>query len=444
MDIKVPYLAEGVDSGTVVSILVKVGDQVKKDQTVIELETKKAVAPIPSPAAGTVTKILVKEGDEVAVGQALITITEEGAPAEAESSSKTQGKVAAAKKVQVEKAAVLREEASGKTEEEFKSSVPPATSPSIRKLARELGIDLAKVKGTARGGRILIEDVRAYIEQLQKSSLSLKTSAAQEKPAPVSIDFSKWGPVSRKSLSQLRRAVGEKMSESWQTVPHVTQFDEADITDLMELKKKYSPAYEEKKARLTVSSFVLKVVVDALKKFPTFNSSLDEATRELVLKTYYHIGVAVDTEAGLIVPVLRNADKKNILELSLELAELAEKTRQRKISLDDLQGGTFTISNLGSVGGGHFTPIVNKPEVAILGLGQGSLKPVVKDKKVKMRLMLPVCLSYDHRVVDGADGARFITEIVKGLESFDESALKIIAVKENRKNLQRQERNETA
>jgi pyruvate dehydrogenase E2 component (dihydrolipoamide acetyltransferase) len=230
--------------------------------------------------------------------------------------------------------------------------------------------------------------------------------------APESIDFSKWGPVEAKPLTPLRQKIAEKMTESWTTIPHVTQFDEADITALMALRKKYAPAYEKKGATLTLTSFILKAVVTALKKFPTVNSSLDEALQKLVEKKYYHIGVAVDTEQGLIVPVLRDVDKKTLLQVSKELGELAEKTRQRKVSLDELKGGTFTVSNLGGIGGSHFTPIVNKPEVAILGVGRGAGK-------------LPLSLSYDHRVIDGAVGARFIRAVAEALENFKEDEVKI-------------------
>ncbi len=422
-NIKVPYLAEGVESGTVVSILVKVGDSVKKDQTIAELETKKAVAPIPSTAAGKVTKILVNVGDEVAIGQALIEVSEDSG------FSGTKEERAESIRM-VQKPAVKRVEPNEArdwvSEEEFVSHMEPAASPSVRKLARELGIDLRKVKGSERGGRIILEDVRMYVKRLeQRTRAGIKSGTVPERRGQSLPDFSKWGPVTKKPLSQLRRAVAEKMSEAWTTIPHVTQHDEADITDLMEIRKKYAPLYEERKAKLTVTSFLLKVIVQALRKYPKVNSSLDLSAKELVYKEYYNIGVAVDTEQGLMVPVLKNADKKSTLELSIELAELAEKARQRKVSLDDLSGGTFTISNLGSIGGGHFTPIVNAPEVAILGVGRSVLKPVIRNKKMDSRLMLPLSLSYDHRVIDGADGARFIREIVALLENFNESDLKL-------------------
>jgi pyruvate dehydrogenase E2 component (dihydrolipoamide acetyltransferase) len=295
-------------------------------------------------------------------------------------------------------------------------------------MARDLGIDLNRVRGSERGGRIVLDDVKAYIQRLQEFAFGRKVEKTAEKPAkPVQeqIDFSKWGSIHKKPMTSLRQAIGRKMVESWTTIPHVTQFEDADITGLMEMRKKHTASYEKKGGRLTLTPIILKALVAVLKKYPIFNSSLDEATHEIVFKDYYHIGIAVDTEQGLIVPVLRDVDKKNILELSKELEDLAEKTRQRKVSLDELKGGTFTISNQGGIGGAHFTPIINKPEVAILGLGRGASKAFVKDGKIEVRTLLPLGLSYDHRVIDGADAARFIVEFVKTLQEFKEEDVKI-------------------
>jgi pyruvate dehydrogenase E2 component (dihydrolipoamide acetyltransferase) len=231
--------------------------------------------------------------------------------------------------------------------------------------------------------------------------------------------------VTRKAFSPLRQVIARRMSESWNAVPHVTQFDDADVTSVDALRKKYAAAYEQKGARLTLTVFVLKAVTDVLKQHPAFNSSLDEATQELVLKNYFHIGVAVDTEAGLIVPVLRDVDKKSLLDLSKELEEMAKKARERKVSGDDLKGGTFTISNQGGFGGAHFTPIVNRPEVAILGLGRGGLKPVVREGRIEPRMLLPMGLSYDHRVIDGGSAARFIVDLVAAFGKFSEENVRI-------------------
>ena len=305
----------------------------------------------------------------------------------------------------------------------------PAAAPSIRKLARNLGIDLTRVHGSAPGGRIMLEDVRAYIQKLQRLAAApraaVSASAPAPRPAPEQIDFSKWGPISKAPLSPLRKVIARRMGESWITTPRVTQFDEADITVLMALRKKYAAAYEQKGARLTLTSFALKVVVGTLKKHPIFNASLDEVAQDIIFKQYYHIGIAVDTEAGLIVPVIRDADKKNVLELSRELEDLASKARERKVLVEELKGGTFTISNQGGIGSGQFTPIVNKPQVAILGLGRGAMKAVVRDGKIEPRMMLPMGLSYDHRVIDGAAAVRFTVDLVQGFENFKEEDVKI-------------------
>jgi pyruvate dehydrogenase E2 component (dihydrolipoamide acetyltransferase) len=429
MDVKLPHLGEGADSGTVVNLFVKEGDRVAKDQPILELENEKAVATIPSSAAGTVTKVFVKTGDKISVGQNLVSLSGDGAAATAaKPSAEAVRPKAKAPAPQQEEEPSEEEPAPAEPAESLEeSNAAVAASPMIRKLARELGIDLARVRGSARGGRITMEDLRAYIQRLQKLAAQPKAPAggAPAKPAPESIDFSKWGSVTKKPLSPLRQVIARRMTESWNTIPHVTQFDEADITGLLALRKKYVEAYQKKGARLTVTSFILKAVADTLKKHPLFNSSLDEAAQEIVLKEYVHIGVAVDTEAGLIVPVLRDADKKDLVQLSKDLEELATKARERKVSGEELKGGTFTISNQGGIGGAHFTPIVNKPEVAILGLGKGATKPVVRGDKIEPRIQLPLGLSYDHRVIDGGGAARFMVDLVKAIENFDEKLVKV-------------------
>ncbi len=429
MDVKLPHLGEGADSGTVVNLFVKEGDQIAKDQPILELENEKAVATIPSTAAGTVGKVFVKTGDKISVGQKILSVSGDGAaPATTKPAAEAPKPKAKAPAPEPE-AEPEEEEAPSAEESESieKSNAEVAASPSIRRLAKDLGIDLAKVRGSARGGRVTIEDVRAYIQRLQKLASQPKAAAgaAPAKPAAEQVDFSKWGSVTKKPLSPLRQVIARRMTENWNAIPHVTQFDDADITGLLALRKKYVDAYEKKGARLTVTSFVLKAVADTLKKHPVFNSSLDEVAQEIVFKDYVHIGIAVDTEAGLIVPVLRDADKKDLAQLSKDLEELATKARERKVSGEDLKGGSFTISNQGGIGGGHFTPIVNKPEVAILGLGKGANKAVVRDSKIESRTMLPLGLSYDHRVVDGGAAARFIVDLVKAIENFDEKLVKI-------------------
>jgi pyruvate dehydrogenase E2 component (dihydrolipoamide acetyltransferase) len=301
--------------------------------------------------------------------------------------------------------------------------LPPAASPSIRKLALELGIDLKRVRGSERGERIVMADLRAYIQRLQEMTAPAKSggkAAPTAKPAAEPVDFSKWGPISRTPLSSLRKVISRRLAENWTTIPHVTQFDEADVTALQDLRKKHAPAYEQKGARLTLTPFILKALVTTLQKHPIFNSSLDETTDEIVFKAYFHVGIAVDTEAGLIVPVIRNVDQKSLLDLSKELEALARKARDRKVSADELKGGTFTVSNQGGIGGAHFTPIVNKPEVAILGLGRSAWKAVVRENQIVSRLMLPLALSYDHRVIDGGSAARFVVELVREIETVSE------------------------
>ena len=428
MDVKLPHLGEGADSGTVVNLFVKEGDQITKDQPILELENEKAVATIPSTAAGTVAKVFVKAGDKISVGAKLVSLTGGAeAPAAAKPAAEAPKPKAKAAAAEPEPEPEQEEEASAESAEAVeKSNAEIAASPTIRKLARDLGIDLARVRGSARGGRVTIEDVRAYIQRLQKIAAQPKAAAgAPAKPAAESVDFSKWGSVTKKPLSPLRQVIARRMTENWNAIPHVTQFDDADITNLLAVRKKYVEAYEKKGARLTVTSFILKAVADTLKKHPYLNSSLDEVTQEIVLKEYVHLGIAVDTEAGLIVPVLRDADKKDLVQLSKDLEELATKARERKVSGEDLKGGSFTISNQGGIGGGHFTPIINKPEVAILGLGKGVTKPVVRENKIEPRTILTVALSYDHRVIDGGVAARFIVDLVKAIENFDEKVVRI-------------------
>jgi pyruvate dehydrogenase E2 component (dihydrolipoamide acetyltransferase) len=429
MDVKLPNLGEGADSGTVINIFVKEGDQVQKDQPLLELENEKAVATIPSTAAGTVTKLFVKNGDKISAGQRIVSLSGGGeAPAPSAAAAakprEVSGKRPAPSQEPVEESPSEEPEAEAGTVPT--PNGPVAAAPSIRKMAAELGIDLAKIRGSERGGRIVLADVRAYVQRLIRAAQQPKAAApAPEKPAPEKIDFSKWGPVSRRPMSPLRQVISRRMRENWNTIPHVTQFDEADLTSILALRKKHLSAYEAKSARLTVTSFVLKAVAAALKKHPIFNSSLDESSDEIVYKEYYHIGVAVDTEAGLIVPVIRDVDKKSLLDVSKELEDLAKKARDRKISSEELKGGTFTISNQGGIGGAHFTPIVNKPEVAILGLGKGALKPVVRNNAIEPRMLLPLGLSYDHRVIDGAVAARFTVDLLQALENFNEDDVKI-------------------
>lgn len=431
MDLKLPKLGEGSDSGVVVSIFVNEGDTIAKDQTIIELENEKAVAAVPATAGGVVAKIHIKAGDKISVGQRILTLSGASgaaAPAATPAAAKPAAKAAAPKRVEPEPEA--EEEVVEVAEEEASDAVAaPVASPSLRRWARELGINLGKVRGSGPGGRIETSDVKNYILRLQAAAAKPKAapaaSATPAKPVAEQIDFSKWGPILKKPITPLRNVIARRMLENWNAIPHVTQFDDADFSKLNELRKKYAAAYEAKGSKLTLTPLVLKAVAATLKKHPIFNSSLDEVANEIILKEYIHLGIAVDTDAGLIVPVIRDVDKKSVLELAKELEVLAQKARDRKVSGDDLKGGTFTISNQGAIGGAHFTPIVNKPEVAILGLGRGAMKPVVRDGKIEARMMTPIGLSYDHRVIDGGSAARFTVDLLAALQDFSEDVVKL-------------------
>lgn len=427
MDLKLPKLGEGADSGVVVNVFVKEGDTITKDQAVIELENEKAVASIPATDGGVVTKVHVKAGDKISAGQRILTLeggdSAKSAPADA---AKPAGKRPAP---EPEPEAETAEE-SGEEETSSAPVAAPVASPSLRRIARELGINLGRVRGSGPGGRIEMSDLRGYIQRLEKAAAKgnpapATAPSAPAKPAAEQIDFSKWGPVTKRPITTLRGVIARRMWENWNAIPHVTQFDDADFTRLNELRKKHAAAYEAKGTKLTLTPLVLKAVAATLKKHSIFNSSLDEVANEIVLKEYVHLGIAVDTEQGLIVPVIRDVDKKSVLELAKELEVLAQKARDRKVSADELKGGTFTISNQGAIGGAHFTPIVNKPEVAILGLGRGAMKPVVRDGKVEARMMTPLGLSYDHRVIDGGSAARFIVDLVAAMQDFSEDGVKV-------------------
>lgn len=426
MDVKLPKLGEGADSGVVVNIFVKEGETVAKDQAIVELESEKAVASIPSPAAGVVGKIFVKAGDRVSAGQKILSLGDDSAtskPAEA-GAEKSAATPRSAEPTEVP--ATREPEAAEPTGDSSAEAEPPAgpasASPTLRSLARQLGIDLTRVRGSERGGRIVMADLRAYVQRLQKMAATAAAApGGRQKAAREAIDFAKWGPITVKPLSPLRQIIARRMAESWEQVPRVTQFDEADVSRLLELRKKHLAAYEKKGARLTLTPFVLKAVTRVLQQHPVFNSSLEATGEALVMKAYYHLGMAVDTEAGLLVPVLRDVDKKSLLDLSRELEDLAQRARDRKLSGEELKGGTFTISNQGGIGGGHFTPILNVPEVAILGLGRAVIKPVWRDNQFQPGHLMPLALSYDHRVIDGGSAARFSVDLVQALQDFDEA-----------------------
>jgi pyruvate dehydrogenase E2 component (dihydrolipoyllysine-residue acetyltransferase) len=473
-DFTLPELGENVTAGDVLRVLVKPGDTVAKDQPVLELETDKATIEVPSSVAGQVRDVKVKEGDKVTVGQAILTVDDGGArgaaaaPAPAAQPPKADGASGANAPAKVppdsgpeqrvegskreaagDKAAAQTQRAgqaagapdapeparqkvvdisrpsadrfrkderndarSGRAGQETPAAeLPPApAAPSVRRIARELGVDVNAVAGSGDGGRISVDDVKAHARRLVEGQA--RGGAAPE-PLP---DFSRWGDIERQPMRAVRRKTAEHLSAVWPAVPHVTQCDLADITALEELRKKHAKEVEAAGGSLTVTAIAVKVVAAALRRYPQFNASIDMAAGEIVFKKYVNIGIAVDTDRGLLVPVIRNADQKNITQLSIELAQLSEKARTRKIALEEMQGGCFSISNLGGIGGTYFTPIVNAPEVAILGISRAAMQPKFENGGFAPRLMLPLSLSYDHRAIDGADGIRFLRWIVQAFE----------------------------
>ncbi len=423
--IKVPNLGDGITSAIVLSILVKPGDTISKDQIVLELETDKATAPIPATEAGVVETLLIKEGDTVSSGTPIITLSGSGTSAPASATP-----AAPATPPQTPIQAPISPNNSPIT---APTGAEPPASPSVRKIANDIGLDLRYVTSTEKNGRITMSDIRQFIQTLLANSLNAPSSThtisaedTTQKPIKSPLpDFGRWGEVEIKTLTSLRKKIGQKMTESWTTIPHVTQFEDVNITHIMDLRKKYNPRYKEKGTNLTLTTFAIKALVNSLKAFPNFNASFNDEKGELILKNYYNFGVAVDTENGLIVPVIKHVDQKNGLELSQDIQSLAEKARTRQIAIEDLQGGTFTLTNLGGLGVGAFTPIINAPEVAILALSAGKMQPVVVDGSIQIQLRMPISLSYDHRVIDGADAARFIRHYINELENFVEDAVKI-------------------
>ncbi|HEX4347162.1 MAG TPA: 2-oxo acid dehydrogenase subunit E2 [Vicinamibacterales bacterium] len=455
IEFKLPELGENIAAGDVLRILVKPGDTLAKDQAVLELETDKATIEVPSSVVGTVTEVKVKNGEKVKVGQVILTVDGAQSSASPQPAKSETPKPEPAKAVAANSAAKVpsdepgleqhvegakRETATDKsgvaahpapapardnvvditrgvrqTADHDAPDVPPApAAPSVRRLARELGVDINQVIGSGTDGRMSIDDVKAHAKRL----LTTAGSHGGAVPAEPLPDFSRWGEIERQAMRPVRRKTAEHLSAAWAAIPHVTQHGLADITTLEELRKKYAKQVEAAGGQLTVAAIAVKVCAIALKKFPQFNSSIDLSADEIVLKKYVNIGVAVDTDRGLLVPVIRNADQKSITDISNELSQLAEKARTRKLALDEMQGGSFSISNLGGIGGSYFTPIVNLPEVAILGISRAKMEPVYdKDSGgFEARLMLPLSLSYDHRVIDGADGARFLRWVTEAFE----------------------------
>jgi pyruvate dehydrogenase E2 component (dihydrolipoamide acetyltransferase) len=472
-EIKLPEIAENVESGSVITVHVKAGDAVSQDDPLIEIETEKAAVEVPSTVDGTVSEVLVSEGDDVKVGATIVKVDTEGggeeagkpaeeeaapeaetepekaeepaaqktgpsaegpgvepagpeeAPAEAAAQKPAQEKPAGEDRPGRKAAGEKAPEAPGAAAAEKPlepSHAPVPASPSVRRLARELGVDINTVEGSGPAGRISHEDVKAHTKRMMtgaggapKAAPGVAAGAAAGKPELP--DFSRWGTVRREAMSNVRKITARNMQSSWQTIPHVTQFDKADVTELESFRKRYAAAAEKAGGKLTVTAILLKVTGEALKRFPDFNASIDMRSEEIVYKDYVNIGVAVDTDRGLLVPVVRDVPSKSIVELSVELSDIARKAREKKIKPDELEGGNFTISNLGGIGGTAFTPVVYSPQVAILGVARSEYQPVFQNGSFEPRLILPLSLSYDHRLIDGANGARFVRWIAQSLEN---------------------------
>ncbi len=412
VDVFVPDIGDFKDV-EVIELMVKPGDSVKVDQSLITVESDKASMEIPSSHAGVVKEIVVKVGDKVSKGSLVLKVETQGgaaAPAPAPAAAAASAPAAAMASAPAPKAAPT-----AALEPAAPSNTKAHASPSVRKFARELGVDLGRVTGTGPKARILHTDVQNFVKSVMAGAASAPAAAAAKGgsgagldllPWP-SLDFSKFGETELQPLSRIKKISGPNLHRNWVMIPHVTQFDEADITDLEEFRKDSNNAMAKSGVKLTMLAFVIKASVSALKKFPAFNSSLDEKGENLILKKYYNVGFAADTPQGLVVPVIKNADKKSLSEIAKEMGDLSAAARDGKLKPADMQGATFTISSLGGIGGTAFTPIVNAPEVAILGLSKSSIKPVWDGKQFAPRLMLPLSLSYDHRVIDGAMGARF-------------------------------------
>jgi pyruvate dehydrogenase E2 component (dihydrolipoyllysine-residue acetyltransferase) len=434
-----PELGENVHQGDLVRLMVSPGTHVSAGQPVMELETDKAVVEVPSSITGTVKDVLVKQGEKIKVGQLIFTL-QAGATASSQPQQPSRADTSHGEGARMAFQAALQAE--GRTEEqalppeqprvpttttfsipidltksagpEHREPVPAA--PHVRRLARELGVDIHIVPGTGPGGRISEDDVKIYAKSLIARAVAGGAATATHLRQPKLPDFAKFGKIERVSMRGVRRKTAEHMWEAWTTIPHVTQQDKADITELEQLRAKFGPKAAEAGGKLTVTAIALKVCASALKIFPQFNASIDMEQEEIVYKQFINIGVAVDTDRGLLVPVIRDVDKKNIVELAAELTQLSKKARDKKLQPADMEGGTFTITNLGGIGGTGFSPIVNHPEVAILGLSRSSIEPVWMNDKFEPRQVLPLSLSYDHRLIDGADAARFLRWIAEAFE----------------------------
>ena len=433
-ELKLPELGENIEEALVSSVLVSVGDVVRPDQPVIEVETEKASLEVPADTGGKIAEVRVEAGQKIKVGAVILVVEAEGAAAAAPEPRADEPEPAAAEPAPAppKEPAAAGEKftpapgpapvvefpsrpAAAEAATPARLGEPVPAAPSVRALARELGVDIRTVPGSGAGGRISRADVKAHAKRLIGGQAQAAAPAAPQETPPLP-DFARWGQVRREPLSGLRRAAARNLSRSWALVPHVTQFDRADVTQLESMRRKFNQRPEAEGQKLSVTAMVLKLAAAALGRFPRFNASLDLEAEQIVLKQFVHIGVAADTERGLVVPVVRDVDKKRLLDLSVELGALAGRAREGKLTLDEMQGATFTISNLGGLGTTYFSPIVNWPEVAILGVGRAEMQAVPTDNGFEARRILPLSLSYDHRLIDGADAARFLRWIAEGLE----------------------------
>lgn len=471
IDIKLPALGDNIESGDVLEVKVREGDVVTKDQGIVELETDKATVEVPSTHAGKVLKVHVKDGQTVKIGASLITLEESQVAAPASKPSAAPPTAAAAKSAPAKpapaSAAPARDTAPQAPESKPREATPPkqpaesvsskpapaespsapaarpapvpaptaappasasqteepmnggsiAAGPAVRRFAREVGVDLARVPGTGGSGRITREDVLAVVRQANEDARTRRAAPSQVPPAGAPVESDAWGPVRYEKMSKIRKTISAKMVESWTTVPRVTNFDDADVTELERIRQSSKNDYSANGIKLTSLPFVIKSVAMSLRKHPVVNAAIDVENERIVYKNYVHVGIAVDTDRGLVVPSIRDADKLSISEIARQLSAVSDKVRNGDFTMDDLRGGTFTISNLGAIGGTYSTPIVNVPEVAILLVGRSRQLPVVVNDQVVVRLMMPLSLSYDHRLVDGASAARFLNDVISYLEA---------------------------
>jgi pyruvate dehydrogenase E2 component (dihydrolipoamide acetyltransferase) len=421
--VTLPELGENVETAEVLTVLVSVGDHIEKEQPLIEVETEKAAVQVPAATAGVVTAIRVKPGDTIRVGDAIIELDSEGdeggdTPPTTEAPGTQEAAVASAGAPPLENRETPPDGAGAETVSSGPGAPEEAApaAPSVRRLARELGIDINQVTGSGPEGRIATEDVMRHARMLIQEKRTARRGAAAFSGFPELPDFSRYGPIQRQPMSGVRRTTAQHTSRSWVTIPHVTQFDRADITELERQRQHFTRRAEAAGSHLTMTAVVIKVVTAAVKLFPKFNASIDAEHDEIIFKQYVNIGVAVDTNHGLLVPVIRDVGRKNLIEIGRALTELSERARARKSRPEDLRGAGLTVTNLGGLGTTYFSPLINWPEVAVVGIGRATQEAVYHDGAFAPRLLLPLAVSYDHRLIDGADAARFLRWIAEALE----------------------------